>query len=255
MRLGRPTRRLAGTTYVVLATAAAGTLLAGCGSSDKADDPASTSAGSPATPTSTTTPTTPTTSSAPASPTASTPPGRPADRLLTAAELPTLSERSRWTQGTTGPADSKPIGACDAADLTSIGARSVVARTYASGAAEAVEQLATFPDAATAVRASRVLATWHDTCQRRVDDLRHLRVDPAQVVGVIGGTASWYLTSWTPAGSAGGHFQAVGVVLAPRSIVLLAMDHEGQDHDYPPGGDPMIAAVKAAAVKASGGQE
>ena len=32
-------------------------------------------------------------------------------------------------------------------------------------------------------------------------------------------------------------------------LSLLTMDHAGQDHNYPPGQDPMQLAVKAAAGK------
>jgi hypothetical protein len=101
----------------------------------------------------------------------------------------------------------------------------------------------------TTARASRVLSSFRDTCRTRVKDLRKLEVGDAQQVGVVGGKGWWYLARWLPAGTAGGHFQSVGVVVGDRSIALLVMDHEGQDHDYPPNGDPMIAAVKAAAAK------
>ena len=32
-------------------------------------------------------------------------------------------------------------------------------------------------------------------------------------------------------------------------MTLIRMDHDGQDHNYPPGKDPMELAVKAAAAK------
>jgi hypothetical protein len=134
----------------------------------------------------------------------------------------------------------------------SIGARNVVVRTYTADAAEAVEQVATFPDRMTTVRASRVLASWRDTCVRRVDHLPKLRVGDQQAVGVVDGKGWWYLASWVPAGTAGGHFQSVGAVVRDTTIAFLVMDHDGQDHNYPPGADPMIAAVKAAAAKLAG---
>jgi hypothetical protein len=71
-------------------------------------------------------------------------------------------------------------------------------------------------------------------------------------VGVVDGKGWWYLASWTPKGTAGGHFQSVGAVVGSTEIALVVMDHDGQDHDYPPGADPMIAAVKAAATKLTG---
>jgi hypothetical protein len=247
MRLGRPvSARTVGTTAAALTVAAV--LLVGCGSSDDKPDagptPTSPATSADATPgpsdsgTPSSSPTLPATGA-----------GQPGARLLTAGELPRLSAAAPWTQGTTGPADPQPVAACNDADLRSIGARSVVARTYTADAAEAVEQVATFPDAMTTVRASRVLASFRDTCVSRVKDLAKLKVSDPQQIGVVGGKGWWYLASWLPAGTAGGHFQSVGVVVGTRTIALVVMDHEGQDHDYPPNGDPMIAAVKAAAAK------
>jgi hypothetical protein len=254
MRLGRSLpARTAGTTTVGLVAAALALLLVGCGSSDDGN-------AAPAPPSSPSSPSTPSaTGSAPTGP--ATPTAAPSDtpsprghvaELLTAAELPRLSAAASWTQGPTGPADPEPAAACHDADLVSIGARNVIARTYTADAAEAVEQIAVFPDAATTARAGRVLASFRDDCVSRVKDLRHLKVGPARPVGVVGGTGWWYLASWLPAGTAGGHFQSVGVVVGQRTIAVLVMDHEGQDHDYPPNSDPMIAAVKAAAAKMSG---
>jgi hypothetical protein len=249
MRLGRLPLARTGTTTAALAMTAA-LVLTGCGSSDTeaAADP---TPSQPTTPSSSVESPGPSASGSatPSTGAASTAPARPSDLLLGAAELPRLSPAAPWTQGPTGPADSEPVAACNRADLVSIGARSAVVRSYAADAAEAVEQVATFPDAMTTARASRVLASFRDTCASRVEGLPQLTVGPSQPVGVVGGKAWWYLARWSPAGTAGGHFQSVGVVVAGRSIALLVMDHEGQDHTYPPNGDPMIAAVKAAAAR------
>jgi hypothetical protein len=253
MRQGRPASLpVTGTRYVALAaTAAAALVLAGCGSSDD-DSPDAGPTPAPGTPSVSVSRPASTSSAVPSTGPSTSPGARPADQLLTATELPRLTAAAAWTQGPTGPADSEPVAACNDADLFSIGARNAVARTYTGDAAEAVEQVATFPDAATTARAGRVLASFRDTCATRVKDLHRLKVGPSQQVGVVGGKGWWYLASWVPTGTAGGHFQSVGVVVGAREIALLVMDHEGQDHDYPPNADPMIAAVKAAAAKMAG---
>jgi hypothetical protein len=241
--------RIVGSSSVRLAAlaATAALVLTACGSSDgSGTTPTSPAADTPATPSGSAVP-----STTPTAPSSTTGAG-PAARLLAAGELPPLTAAAPWTQGTTGPPDDEPVGACNDADLRSIGATAVVARTYTADAAEAVEQVATFPDRMTTVRASRVLASWRDTCVRRTEDLPRLQVADLQPVGVVGGKGWWYLASWTPKGTAGGHFQSVGAVVGSTEIALVVMDHDGQDHDYPPGADPMIAAVKAAATKLTG---
>jgi hypothetical protein len=178
---------LVGSSSVRLATLTAAALvvsLTACGASDDAADqpagsPSSAAADTPTTPSTSVVPSPSPTVAPPTSPTAR------AARLLTARELPALTPSAPWTEGTTGPADGEPVGACNDADLKSIGATAVVARTYTADAAEAVEQVATFPDRMTAVRASRVLASWRDTCVRRVDDLTERR-NPSSVVRMLG---------------------------------------------------------------------
>ncbi|MBV9829983.1 MAG: hypothetical protein JOZ82_00175, partial [Marmoricola sp.] len=103
----------------------------------------------------------------------------------------------------------------------------------------------TFPDAATAARAQRVLQAWHDSCARRVPGKAQVR--PVMSVPVSAGQGWWYLVSYTRNGQS--RFHTFGVVVDGNRISLLRMDHSGQDHDYPPGQDPMQLAVKAAATK------
>ena len=66
-------------------------------------------------------------------------------------------------------------------------------------------------------------------------------------VSVPNGKGWWYLVSYTKGGE--GHFHAFGVVSNRNRMTLLKMDHAGQDHNYPPGQDPMELAVKAASAK------
>ena len=46
-----------------------------------------------------------------------------------------------------------------------------------------------------------------------------------------------------------GHFHSLGMVLSGTRMTLLRMDHDGQDHNYAPGKDPMELAVKAASAR------
>ncbi len=75
---------------------------------------------------------------------------------------------------------------------------------------------------------------------------------PTTSVPVSQGHAWWYLVRYrTHPGLGGSHgrFESFGVVVNGTRISMIRMDHDGQDHDYPPGQDPMELAVKAAAAK------
>ena len=56
-----------------------------------------------------------------------------------------------------------------------------------------------------------------------------------------------YLVSFERRGT--GHFHSLGMVLSGTRMTLLRMDHDGQDHNYEPGKDPMELAVKAASAR------
>ena len=233
-------------------------LLGGCGiSSDDHPSSDSTTSSSPA-PTSTTPTPTPTPTPSPTdlptgSPSASTPASptlTPQQALLTATEMPPLNDTLRWTERRTGPVGSQAFGLCAKFDVLSIGAEQAVERTFVTGsqadAGSAGQQVATFPDAATAARAQRVLQSWHDTCARRLTRGKP-QVRPITSVPVSQGQGWWYLVSYNRNGQS--RFHSYGVVVDGTRISLLRMDHVGQDHDYPPGKDPMQLAVKAAATK------
>ena len=102
------------------------------------------------------------------------------------------------------------------------------------------------PDATTTARATKVLQSWHQSCARRVPGTR-VQVGAIATVPVSQGTGWWYLVSYVRGGE--GHFHELGVVLSGNRLSLVRMDHAGQDHNYPPGQDPMQLAVKAAAGK------
>ena len=190
--------------------------------------------------------------------TASTPGPTPAAALLAAAELPQLNDTSVWTERRTGPAGARPFGLCQQFSLLDIGAMNAVERTFTTGTSgpdtagdTAGQQVAEFPDAQNAVRASKVIEAWHRRCAGRVKG-RNVKVRPITDVAVPQGRAWWYLVSYERRGT--GHFHSLGLVLSnsrPTNtrMTLIRMDHDGQDHIYDPGMDPMELAVKAASAR------
>jgi hypothetical protein len=173
------------------------------------------------------------------------------DRLLPTGDVAGLNAQWKWQDGDTGQPTTDPFGACAKADLLSIGATEVVERTYFppdDSDDNAAEQVAEFPDPATAARSWAVLKSWHDTCARTAAaDHPGLKVGALTPVPVGAGSGRWYLLSWQPAGEETGRFEAFGMVLNGTRVVVLRIDHSGQDHDYPPGKDPMVSMVTAAA--------
>jgi hypothetical protein len=245
--------RIRATIAVLAATTVVSSgALAGC-SITRDDEPARSAPSPEATVTVTeepsptvTTPASPPTTAA-ASPTAPTQSAAtPEAALLTAAELPQLNETSRWTERRTAQAGARPFGLCQQFDLLSVGAMSAVERTFVHETDTAGQQLAEFPDAQTAVRASKVVESWHRECADRVRG-RQVTVRPITDVPVATGTAWDYLVSYERRGT--GHFHSLGMVLSGTRMVLLRMDHDGQDHNYEPGQEPMELAVKAASAK------
>ncbi len=160
--------------------------------------------------------------------------------------MPQLNSTSKWTERRTGPVSARPFGLCQKFDLLSIGALDAVERTFTHDTDTAAQQVADFPDAQNAVRASKVVEAWQRDCARRIKG-NNVRVRPVQDVPVAKGKAWWYLVSFERRGE--GHFHSLGLVLSGTRMTLIRMDHGGQDHNYEPGKDPMQLAVKAAAVK------
>jgi hypothetical protein len=231
--------------------------LAGCSlSKDDDTDKHDTSSAPEPTTTPTTEPSetpsaTPTPSSTASSPTAA---PKPQDALLSAAELPPLNASSPWTQGATATPGQTNFGLCQQFDLLSIGAVTVIGRSYKgppSGGDTAGQQVAEFPDAQNTVRADKVLEAWHASCRRKVLDkmssVQHAKVGAIAAVSVPKGKGWYYVVSYTQAGK--GHFHEFGVVYDRNRMSLLKMDHGGQDHSYPSGQDPMQLAVQAASAK------
>jgi hypothetical protein len=256
-----PIRKRALAPVLVVLLLAAG-MLSGCGvsSDDKpsgaASDSASPDATESATPTESGSPSPSETAQSPTA--APSPTLAPQAALLTAREMPRINDQLVWRQLRTGPVGSNPFGLCAKFDVLSIGAEQAVERSLVAGPVRehvyAGQQIATFPDSATVARAEKVLQSWHRTCSTRLPGT-HRRVSPIQAVPVPTGRAWWYLVSYVPSqvptggGQAGGIFHAFGVVVTGNRVSMLRMEVFGQDHNYPPGQDPMQLAVKAAAGK------
>ncbi|HET7682931.1 MAG TPA: hypothetical protein VFK34_04605 [Marmoricola sp.] len=230
---------------------AAALLLTACGTTPGETDPPA-DAG-----TSTSTTPAPTTTAAPAA--SSTPSTAAANRpaglrglLPTASELPGLDPQWRWQAARTGPAPSAPFGACAKVEMSALGASRAVQRDYRPAAAmgdaadtAAAVQALRFPDRMTAERARRVLVAWHDRCAGELAGSGRSNAKVTSLAPVPSGSSEawWYLTSWATSGD-DGHFQAFGIVVRDDRMVLLTMDHDGQDHSYSPRKDPMYRAVQ-----------
>jgi len=185
-------------------------------------------------------------STPPSSSPSSSPASTPQAALLTAAEMPQLNSTSPWKTVRTGPAGTRPFGLCQKFDLMTIGASEAVERTFTHQGDTAGQQVAEFADAQTAVRASKVLEAWHRSCAGRIRG-QSVRVRPITDVAVTKGTGWNYLVSFERRGT--GHFHSLGLVLSGPRMTVLRMDHDGQDHNYPPGKGPMELAVKGASAR------
>ncbi len=193
----------------------------------------------------------PTPSASPTTTTTAAP--EPQSALLTAAEMPQLNDSSPWTEGRTTIPGADPFGLCQQFDLVTIGAMGAVERPFTSrtsGTAPkdtAGQVVAEFPDAQNAVRASKVIQAWHRKCRSQLKGATNINVRPIKDVSVASGTGWWYLVSFDRGGV--GHFHSLGMVLSGTRMSLVRMDHDGQDHNYEPGQDPVELAVKAVSAR------
>jgi hypothetical protein len=191
------------------------------------------------------------------------PPGSGAKAmLLRGAEMPGLNDQHRWrTIGTEHGERRQPVWACQVTDFFSIGATDVWVRRFVGkpgggDSAKARSAVVTFADAQSARRAWSVLGAWHDDCEEQLRrDHQRIRVDAAPTaVEVDDGRAEWRLAVYGPAEGEpdASYFDATGYVLDGRRISLVTMVSVGQDYDYPPGEEPIVGAVRNAAVKLRG---
>lgn len=273
----RPTRAvLAGLTLTVALTVAGCADQAGSGGSSTrsaASEPASsapTEATSAATETMDATPSSPSASMSTAEPTTSVPspstsPSTTAaharslrSRLLPAADMPGFNDEFQWRPGRTRIGEhQQPFGTCQRFELSDIGALRSVVRTFrppGAGSHDIGRQLvASFPDEATARRAFEVLKSWRTTCGDRLSEHKQSRVGRLKSVPLPDGTGAWYLLNYGPTTfDQDAHwYDAQGMALVGSRITLLQLALAGQDYNYDPGTEPMVAAVQRAATRLS----
>ncbi|MCW2783781.1 MAG: hypothetical protein JWP74_298 [Marmoricola sp.] len=174
--------------------------------------------------------------------------GSLSDRLLATTAVPGLTTDWHWQDGNTGSAGTKPFGPCAKVDLSSIGASDVVERTwFPPGDTDdaAAEQIAEFPDTATAARAAKVLTSWHDRCALPPGTA----VGPTAVVPVPAGSASWYLVTRRGTGSAAESttYAALGTAVEGTRIAIVLLRTVGRLDPATATHDPVVAMVGAAA--------
>jgi hypothetical protein len=212
----------------------------------------------PATVTPTTTTTTTSAAPSPSEPTSSAPAGVGGlrSRLLDAADVPGFNDGFRWAEGRTGSQEpSTPVGTCQRFAMTSIGATHVAVRDYrpVSGGSQdhATELVAEFPDSTTARRAFAVLKAWRAQCADRLKRYKTARIGKLEDVGVDGGSGGWYLLTYGPVGGDPdtAFFDAQGMAVVGTRIAVMEMVLAGQDYNYEPGQEPMVAAVQRAAAR------
>ena len=184
----------------------------------------------------------------------------PRRRLLTGSEVPGFNDEFSWKDGATRTSEPRALfGTCERFALTSIGATSVAHRSFrpvgpGPSTDEAGEVVAEFPDTTTARRAFAVLKSWRATCADRLKGgHKQVKVRALQEVPVDGGTAGWYLATYGPvAGDPDAlYFDAQGMAVVGSRIAMVEMILAGQDYNYEPGQEPIVAALQRAATKLS----
>jgi hypothetical protein len=151
------------------------------------------------------------------------------DALLPASEVGSAAGGT-WTQH---PAKARgtAIGACNLADMGSIGAASTVRRDYRSGALTAANEVARLPDQMTARRALKVLESFRTMCDQHPGRLTAVSLD--------GGTGWWYVSGSDP------RADGFGVAAIGTRFSLVAL-HGGTRAKLAPA---MPALVTAAAAR------
>jgi hypothetical protein len=175
-------------------------------------------------------------------------------RLLAAADVPGFNDEFRWKAGATDDREPRALfGTCQRFAITSVGATDVAHRTFlpagpGAGPDTAGELVAEFPDTATARRAFAVLRSWRQQCADRLP--ARGKVGELQDVSVDGGTGGWYLLTYPAKGNADdAYFDAQGMTVVGTRIAMVSMRLLGQDYDYEPGQEPMVAALQHAAAR------
>jgi hypothetical protein len=177
--------------------------------------------------------------------------------LLPADQLPGFNDEFAWRERSTRMREGRrPFGTCHKFAMTSIGATRVTVRRYVPAAkspgSTASNLVAEFADDMTARRAYEVLKSWREQCADRLkthpsSDVGALKQIPVDGHGAVG---NWYLLVYGPADRPdSSSFDAQGLTRVGSTISVVQMSLEGQDYDYPSGGEPMVGAVRKAATR------
>lgn len=166
----------------------------------------------------------------------------PASHLLTAARMPSPDGETAWRIADRGREDAV-VGACQKTDLQTIGAISVVRRSFAAGpdGPWGTQVVAEFADAKSAWRAHQVLRAWQADCEDRLDFDR-TDVGPLRAVHVRAGTGEGYRTAYGPRSAARGWATGLGIVR--RGSHLSVVEYRTEASDYPTDRDPVRMAVR-----------
>jgi hypothetical protein len=172
--------------------------------------------------------------------------------------MPGFNAEFRWVEASTSSREPRtPFGTCQRFDMTTIGATGVVLRTFRPKVAEAGDQagelVAEFPDSTTARRAFAVLKSWRAKCADQLKRYDRSDVGGLEDVDVTGGTGGWYLLTYgpVPGDPESQYFDAQGMAVVGSRIAMVELIAPGQDYNYEPGQEPMVAAVQRAADKLS----
>jgi hypothetical protein len=183
-------------------------------------------------------------------------PARLSAGLLSAAELPGLGPGQRWRVRSTEPGDGQDLpSACMHAGFHSIGAVGIYRRDFSGvPGSRAVNVVARFVDNRSAVRTEKIFRAWHDGCRQWLT--QHANWPQAQVhrtyrVRTSVGEAFWWLSAYgrVPGRPHAAYFEAAGVLRVGRVSALVVEVSTGQGYRYPPGQEPLVAALKVAAKK------
>ncbi|NYG58531.1 hypothetical protein BJ980_001454 [Nocardioides daedukensis] len=177
----------------------------------------------------------------------------PEGMLLTAEEMPGLSDATTWTEESTEPqgleADgSSAVGACQLTPLHDIGATEAIQRTFSGPeGATATQVIATLADDKSVRQTHQVLVSWHDKCESTIEGSS---VTELEEVTVPTGTAESYVVSYGSDAEAS-TWESVAINVSGTHISLVVIENQGMDYNYEKDKTPAVLAAKAVADKLS----
>lgn len=173
--------------------------------------------------------------------------------LLDPAELPVLADGNGWVTTATTPQDTDPVGVCQRASLTDIGAVSTLRRTFANGHGEArrpagaVQVVAEFADTRSATRALKVLESWWRDCAEQISE-PHQRVAALRTIEVPAGTARAYRATYGPRARAARRLE--GLAFLRRGATITVVHVEARAGGFAgPRANPARGAVRRLAAR------